>query len=133
MSIPVINGANRWLGLQHLMRNPFIILLDGLIHLFLLYCEVTLAGSSGIVPRIPVFLYLVFGACHYLCYSVYESLVLSLHVVSLEIWLVVVVFGSGPGCRAPPGFDHGFYLFEVGVVSSFVLEVQEFLCFFYVH
>ena len=133
MFIPVINGANRRLGLQYLMRNPLVILFDGLIHLFLLYREVALAGSSRIVPRISVLLYLVPRPCHYICYSVDKSLVLSLHVVSLEIWLVVVVLGSGPGCRTPPGFDHRFYLFEVGVVPGFVLEVQKFLCFFYVH
>ena len=133
MFIPIINGANRWLGLQHLVRNPLVILLDGLIHLFLLYREVTLAGRSWIVPRVSMFLYLVPGTCHYVCYSVDKSLVLSLHIVSLEIWLVVVVLGSGPGCWTPPGFDHGFYLFEISVVPGFVLEVQEFLCFFYVH
>ena len=133
MFISVINGANRWLGLQHFVGNPLVILLDSLIHLFLLYCEVALSGSSGIVPRVSVFLYLVPGPCHYVCYPVDESLILSLHVISLEIWLVVVVLGSGPGCRTPPGFDHRFYLFEVGVVPGFVLEVQEFLCFFYVH
>ena len=133
MFIPVINGANRWLGLQHLVRNPLIILLDGLIHLFLLDRKVTLAGRSWIVPRVSMFLYLVPGPCHYVCYSVDKSFVLSLHIVSLEIWLVVVILGSGPGCRTPPGFDHGFYLFEISVVPGFVLKVQEFLCFFYVH
>lgn len=52
---------------------------------FLLDRELTLAGNAVIVTGVSKLLYLVVSASHDIGYAVYESFILSLELVSLEV------------------------------------------------
>jgi hypothetical protein len=59
-----------------------------------------------------------------------QSLVCPLLLVSIEVWLLV---GSIMLERNAMGPDYWHCVTEVRIVTSFVLEVKELLCFFYMH
>ena len=133
MLIPVIDGADGGFGLEYFSGDALVILIDGLIHLFLLDCEVTFAKTAWVVASIAVFLDLVAWACHDIGDAVDESLILTLHIVFFEVGHFFVVFGKGPGGWTTAGFDHGSDISEIGVVAGFILKVEELLCLLYVH
>ena len=133
LSIPIINGSNGRFGFKNLSGYPLIVLLDSLIHFFLLNGKMTFLKSARIVPSITMLLNLMLRSCHNICNSVDKPLVLSLHIISLEIWHPIIIIRRSPQSITPSGFNHGFTLSQISVVPSFVLKVQKLLCFLYVH
>ena len=72
-------------------------------------------------------------ASHDISYAVDNTLILFLEFISLEVghsvWVIIVGMGDGVSL----GFDSGFSMSEIGIMSGFVLEIEELLCFFDIH
>ena len=91
LSIPVIDGSNGRFDFEYLGCYSLVSLFDGLVHFFLLDGEVTFPEGAWIIPGVAMFLDLVFGSSHDGGNSIDESLILSFHLISFEVWHSIVV------------------------------------------
>ena len=131
--VPIINGANGWLCFQYFRCNSFIILLNIFIWSFLLDCKMTFSESTRVVSRVSMFFDLVLGPSHDVSYTINKTLILSLHIISFEVWYFLIIFriGERRGLSSSP--DHRLHSFQISIMPSLILKVQELLCFLDVH
>jgi len=109
-----------------------IAFMNALFWFTLFYGEVTSWLKWIIVASVPVLLNLAMWTTHYICYAVYQSLVVALHVVALKIRHTIIFIKGAVG--TPTISDNGrSSLSQIMVMSRFILEVDEFLTPFDVH